>query len=219
MGLFGKTPEKSPKEQVQEWSSKLRKECRQLDRQIRGIQREEEKVKRSLKEAAKKGDREVCVILAKEVIRARKAISKIHSSKAQINSVVLSMKNQLATVRLAGTLQKSTEVMKSMQSLVKVPEVAHTMQELSKEMMRAGIIEEMLDDTLSVMEDQDELEEEAQEEVDKILWEVTAGQLGKAPAVADSLPASVMVETPEEEEEGEEDDVSTMQARLQALRS
>jgi len=219
MGLFGKSHDKSPKEQVNEWSGKLRKECRLLDRQIRQIQREEEKVKKSLKDAAKKGDRDVCVILAKEVMRARKSISKIHASKAQINSVMMSMKNQLATARLAGTLQKSTDIMKNMQSLVKVPEVAHTMNELSKEMMRAGIIEEMLDDTLSsAMDDGEELEEEAQEQVDKILWEVTAGQLGKAPNVSDTLPStSVRVESEEEEEEDE--DVSTMQARLQALRS
>ncbi|KAL3193134.1 hypothetical protein MRX96_058627 [Rhipicephalus microplus] len=84
MGLFGKTPERSPKEQVREWTSKLRKEGYQLDRQIRAIQRQEEGVKRSLKEAAKKNDKEVCLILAKEVLRARKAINRIHASKAQL---------------------------------------------------------------------------------------------------------------------------------------
>lgn len=61
----------------------------------KGIQREEEKVKRSLKEAAKKGDKDVCMILAKEVLRARKAISKIYTSKAHINSISMQMKNQL----------------------------------------------------------------------------------------------------------------------------
>lgn len=59
------------------------------------IQREEEKVKRSLKEAAKKGDKDTSTILAKEIIRARKAISKIYTSKAHLNSVQLQMKNQL----------------------------------------------------------------------------------------------------------------------------
>lgn len=41
-----------------------------------------------------------------------------------------------ATLRVAGSLQKSTEVMQAMQSLVRVPEVAATMRDLSKEMMR-----------------------------------------------------------------------------------
>lgn len=42
----------------------------------------------------------------------------------------------LATLRLSGSLQKSAEVMKSMQDLVKVSDVAASMRELSKEMMK-----------------------------------------------------------------------------------
>nr|CAG4651364.1 EOG090X0EF4 [Simocephalus serrulatus]SVE94524.1 EOG090X0EF4 [Simocephalus serrulatus] len=216
MGLFGKSPEPNPKDKVNEWCSKLRKESSQLDRQIRGIQREEEKVKRSLKEAAKKGDKDVCMILAKEVLRARKAISKIYTSKAHINSISMQMKNQLATLRIAGSLQRSTEVMKAMQQLIKIPEVAATMRDLSKEMMKAGIIEEMLEDTLEGLEDTEELEEAAQQEVDKVLWEITAGQLGKAPAaVTDSLPVPEATGAMAEDEE----DLEEMQSRLQALKS
>lgn len=55
--------------------------------------------------------------------------------------------------------------MQAMQRLVRIPEVAQTMQEMSKEMMKAGIIEEMLDETFEGMEDQDELEDAAQVEV------------------------------------------------------
>lgn len=178
-------------------------------------------MKKSLKEAAKKNDKDVCLILAKEVIRARKAVNRIHASKAQLNSVMMSMNHQLATLKLAGSLQRSTEVMKSMQQLIKIPEVAQTMRDLSKEMMRAGIIEEMLDDTMEGLDDQEELEEEAQEEVDKVLWELTAGTLGKAPtAVTESLPSEdIEVAGPSTVVDEEEDDVSKMQERLQALRS
>lgn len=56
---------------------------------------EEAKVQKSLKDAAKKGQKDVCSILAKEIIRSRKAVNKIHSSKAQLNSIELGMKNQL----------------------------------------------------------------------------------------------------------------------------
>lgn len=46
----------------------------------------------------------------------------------------------LAVVRVAGSLQKSTEVMKAMQSLVKIPEIQATMRELSKEMMKVSVM-------------------------------------------------------------------------------
>ncbi|XP_074948261.1 charged multivesicular body protein 3 isoform X1 [Phalacrocorax aristotelis] len=182
------------------------------------IQREEEKVKRSIKDAAKKGQKDVCVILAKELIRSRKAVSKLYASKAHMNSVLMGMKNQLAVLRVAGSLQKSTEVMKAMQNLVKIPEIQATMRELSKEMMKAGIIEEMLEDTFESLEDQEEMEEEAEMEIDKILFEITAGALGKAPSkVTDALPepepmgAAAAVD--------EEEDIEAMQSRLATLRS
>ncbi|XP_060637315.1 charged multivesicular body protein 3 isoform X2 [Anolis sagrei] len=222
MGLFGKTPEKPPKELINEWSLKIRKEMRVIDRQIRDIQREEEKVKRSIKDAAKKGQKDVCVVLAKEMIRSRKAVSKLYASKAHMNSVLMGMKNQLAVLRVAGSLQKSTEVMKAMQNLVKIPEIQATMRDLSKEMMKAGIIEDMLEDTFESMEDQEEMEEEAEMEIDKILFEITAGALGKAPS-------KVMDALPEHEPEGataaavvddeEEEDIEAMQSRLATLRS
>lgn len=43
--------------------------------------------------------------------------------------------------------------------------------------LQAGIIEEMMDDAFESMEDQDELEEEADAEVEKVLWELTAGMI------------------------------------------
>lgn len=52
-------------------------------------------MKRSIKDAAKKGQKDVCVILAKELIRSRKAVSKLYASKAHMNSVLMGMKNQL----------------------------------------------------------------------------------------------------------------------------
>jgi charged multivesicular body protein 3 len=86
-------------------------------------------------------------------------------------------------------------------------------------MMKAGIIEEMLDEVLDdQLEVDDELEEEAQKEVDKVLWELTAGQLGSAPAaVSDTLPSVSEGATASVVDEDE--DISEMQQRLQALRS
>ena len=54
-----------------------------------------------------------------------------------------------------------------MQQLIKMPEIAKTMEDMSREMMKAGIIEEMLEDTMETLEPED-MEEEAAEEVDKV---------------------------------------------------
>lgn len=53
-------------------------------------------------------------------------------------------------------------------------------------------MEEMLEDTLQ-MEDDEELEEEADAEVDKVLYDLTEGKLGQAGTVKDELPVRDLV--------------------------
>lgn len=68
---------------------------------------------------------------------------------------------------------KLLETKNMMLSLVKIKEVQATMQELSKEMVKAGIIEEMLEGTFESMDNREEIEEEAEIEIDKMLFEIT----------------------------------------------
>ncbi len=61
-----------------------------------------------------------------------------------------------AQMKLVGSIQSSTEVMKAMSSLMRLPELQQTMQNMSKEMMKMGIIEEMMEDTMEALDDIDE---------------------------------------------------------------
>ena len=64
-----------------------------------------------------------------------------------------------------------------MSQLVKLPEIQKNMVELSKEMVREGVIKDMLDDVKE--EDEEETMNADQEEVDKIIVEITTGREGK----------------------------------------
>lgn len=68
-----------------------------------------------MKDAAKKGQKDVCVVLAKEMIRSRKAVSKLYASKAHMNSVLMGMKNQLGKTAL--TLQPPQYCWRSFEQL------------------------------------------------------------------------------------------------------
>lgn len=48
--------------------------------------------------------------------------------------------------------------MKTISSVIRVPEVMHTMRDLSKEMAKAGIIEEMVGDAMDSVMDDDTIE-------------------------------------------------------------
>lgn len=60
-----------------------------------GIQREEQKVKASIKASVKRNDLGNAKLLAKELVRSRKATNRLHTSKATMNSVMMQMENQL----------------------------------------------------------------------------------------------------------------------------
>lgn len=125
-------------------------------------------------------------------------------------------------MKMAGCMKTSTEVMKSMQNLIKLPELQKVAQDLSKEMMRAGIIDEMINDSLDNVLDDDDTDELADEEVEKVLLEITQGKLKDLPSVAtgsvgtDRNKIGVAAATADL---SDEEDADEMTKRLEALRS
>lgn len=109
-------------------------------------------------------------------------------------------------------MQKSVEVMTLMNSLMRVPQMNAVMMAMSREMEKAGLMEEMMDDTLSSMDDEEELDDAAEEEVDKALDDVLAGVRGPSARVPQGMQQAAV------EDEEEEEDVET-QKRLAALKA
>ncbi|KAF7805639.1 vacuolar protein sorting-associated protein 24-like protein 1 [Senna tora] len=184
-------PKSNPQQQLRDWQRKLRQECRNIERQIRDIQREEKNVQKAIRDAAKRNDmgsaKPTNLIprkaLAKELVRSRRTVNRLHENKAQLNSISMHLGESVAIARTVGHLSKSAEVMKLVNNLMKAPEVAVTMQEFSKEMTKAGVIEEIVNDAVDTALDSEDIEDEIEEEVDKVLTAIageTAAQLPEA---------------------------------------
>jgi len=174
---------------VRNWQHKLKSESRQLDREIRQLDAASRSAKATVKQLAVKGDVKSARILAKEVVRSDKQKNKLYVSKARLGSIGVQLNQQLAMLKVTGSLQKSTEIMKLSNNLVKLPQISSAMRDMSMEMTKAGIMEEMLEDTLE-MEDNDEIEEEADAEVEQVLFDLTNGKLGQAGSVKTELPTT-----------------------------
>jgi charged multivesicular body protein 3 len=160
--------------------SQLRSEQRQLDREMRNIDASVSKAKAEVKRLAKKNDLKSAKLLAREVVRSNAQRNRLATSKARLNSIGLQLNHQMAMYKVTGAMGKSAEIMKMSNQLVKLPEMSAAMRQMSAEMVKAGIMEEMMEDTLDsgvLGEDEEELEEEAQGQVDKILFELTDGEL------------------------------------------
>lgn len=117
--------------------------------------------------------------------------------------------------KIEGSIKNSVGIMKDVNMLVKLPELTGTMQELSQELVKAGIIEEMMEDSLPNNELLEGEDEEAEEEVDKVLGEILKDKV-QAPAVPVDQPMEPAVE---EDEMDSEEMMAQMRGRLEALRS
>lgn len=210
-------PKPNPSQVLRDWQRRLRQECRSIDRQIRDIQREETNVQKAIREAAKRNDMGSAKALAKEIVRSRKTVNRLHENKAQLNSISLQLGESVAVARTVGHLSKSAEVMKLVNSLMKAPEVALTMQEFSKEMTKAGVIEEMVNDALDDALDSEDIEEETEEEIDKVLTAIAGETAAALPVAARKEKLKQSVEHAEGGDDEEE--LEELRARLDKVRS
>lgn len=202
----------------------IRQNTRKLDRDIQQLHSLEGKTKTYIQQASRRGQRnpsqakqaaQETRIFARELIRVRKQNARLATSKAQLQSVGMQVNEAFSVRKIEGSLKASTGIMKDVNSLVRMPELTGTMRELSQELVKAGIIEEMVDDTLSndnLLEGEDE---EAEIEVDKILNEILKKPEVKQPVQA--LPEEAT--EPAEEEIDREEILEQMRGRLEALKS
>jgi len=220
-GIFG-PKKKTPEEMAKEWKLKLNGEQRNIDRQVRKIQQELKKVEKAAKASAKQGDMVATRMIAREIVHSRVAVKRLIKAKTQINSVQMQLQQQMSQMKLAGSISKSTDVMKHMNRLCRVTEISAVMQQMSAEMTKAGLIEEMVNDTLDDALNDDVSEGEAEEEVNRVIEDVLQDKLGPARVARSGLPQTAQAAAaaqPAEQEVEENDEMDdAFQARLAALR-
>lgn len=155
---------------------------------------------------------------AKELLRVRKHEQRVATSKATLDSVRMQVEEAFAMRKIEGSIKASVGIMKDVNMLVKLPEISGTMRELSQELVKAGIIEEMVGDSLPESELVEDEEEEAEAEVDKVLGEILKDRVQGTQVPVEPVTAPVEAQ-PEEEEINSEEMLAQMRGRLEALKS
>ncbi|KAK3387113.1 Snf7-domain-containing protein [Podospora didyma] len=225
-----------PQAQVRKCNMLLRSNMRKIDRDIAAVKAAEAKTKKLIVDADRRGqrnpsskkqaDREVRDF-ARELISQRKAASRLVTGKAQLGSVQMQVNEAFALRKIEGSIRASVGIMKDVNTLIRLPELTGTMQELSVELMKAGIIEEMIAENLPETDMLEDEEGEADMEVDKVLGEIlkdrmeTTGTLPSAPLPqqGQKVPAKQQQVEEEEDEDDTEAMMDQMRNRLEALRS
>ncbi|MCJ1456342.1 Vacuolar protein-sorting-associated protein 24 [Mycoblastus sanguinarius] len=215
-----------PAAQMRKCNSLIRSNTRKLDRDISQLKILDQKTRQYILAASKRGQKnpsqakqaaQETRTFAKEMIRIRKQSSRLATSKAQLQSVQMQVNEAFSVRKIEGSIKASTGIMKDVNTLVRLPELTGTMRELSQELMKAGIIEEMVGDSLPDDELLEGEDDEAETEVDKVLGEVLQGKLGKAKV--DEKPSEEEPVAEEEDLENQEATLEQMRGRLEALKS
>lgn len=198
-------------------NSLLRKNKRELDRSLNQLKPLQKKSESLIKKAVKAGDYKSARIYAKELIGIKNQYNKLYTSRTRIESINMTLNEQWQMNKLTQSIASSTVIMKDVNALVRVGAISQSMQELSKELTKAGIINEMMDDMVD-LEIDDELEEESAEQVNQIISELTEDKLNKI-NTQPILEFSQEVQEQEEESVEEEDQqaLDEMRQRLKAL--
>lgn len=116
--------------------AQLRSEQRALDREVRSLDQACTKTKAEAKRLAKKGDEKNARMLAKEIALGRHRRERLVVGKARMNSIQLQLQQQLAMFKVTGAMQKSSEVMKLSNQLIRLPQLQQSMRSMSQEMMK-----------------------------------------------------------------------------------
>ncbi|KAK3196550.1 Vacuolar protein-sorting-associated protein 24 [Lecanicillium sp. MT-2017a] len=215
-----------PQAQARKCNSLLRSNIRKIERDIQNSRQGEYKAKSLILQADKRAQREPSRAaqaqkevrdFAKALLQQRKATARLITAKAQLSSVQMQVNEAFAVRKIEGSIKASVGIMKDVNRLIKLPQLSSTMSDLSAELMKAGIIEEMVDD---VLPEDGEVEGESEAEVDKVLGEILKDKKEKEPTLpAAPVPAPEMPSVEDAEEEDPEIMMDQMKNRLDALRS
>ncbi|GAA5979082.1 hypothetical protein JCM11641_004967 [Rhodosporidiobolus odoratus] len=193
--LFGRT--KTPAERLRQHQRALQKAQRELDRERSKLESQEKKLVMDIKNGARKGEMGSCKVMARDLVRTRRYISKFYTMKTQLQAVSLRIQGMRSGQQMAEAMKGATKAMSLMSRQLNLPQIQSILQNFEKESAVMDMKEEMMGDAIDDAMD-DEVGETEEEEGDRILDEVLAEigvgvgqQLGDTPT---SLPSTTLSE-------------------------
>merc|ERR1719283_497329 len=139
---------------------------------------------------AKAGQMDAVKIMAKDLVRTRKAVKKFMLMKANIQAVSLKIQTLKSQNSMAQAMKGVTKAMMMMNKQMKLPEIQKIMQEFEKQSEIMDMKEEMMNDVIDDAMGDDDEEEESDAIVNQVLDELglqLTDQLTAVPVAGGSI--------------------------------
>jgi len=180
--LFNKP---NPKEQQRQNERALRQTERELQKDRWDLDRQEKQLEGDIRKMAKQGNKDGCVVLAKQLVNLRKQRTRSYGMSAKVSGVNAQSKAMNSNMKMAQVMKTTADTMTNMNKQINPMQVAKTMQEFEKANAKMEMSEEMINDTLDGMLDEDGDEEEQDRIVSQVMDELgieLSGKLSEAPS-------------------------------------
>jgi hypothetical protein len=172
--LFGSAPDTSPAGVVRKQKKLLQKERRAIDREIRELDALIERNKGLAKRDAKHGNLDGAKALAHEIAHSCLQRLRLWRAGTELDAISSDLTAQLASVRVAGTLGFSAQIMAKLNKLYSLDRTRALVTAFATELDRNRILTESLTEALeSATEPADTSDEPREQEVlDSVLREI-----------------------------------------------
>ena len=209
MSNFSNPFKKQPtaKEAAKGVKKEVRSSQRELDRELRDIDRREQQLIADITKQARDGRETTVRVLARNLVQLRSSRERLLKARGTVGSMSAQASAMAASITVADSLQKTSKVMNKMNASVQKSS-AMSVAAFQKEAERMNMTEEAMGDMLSEAFDDDE--DEADAVVGQVLAEVgldTTKDLHDAPTAT----------LPEPEAAAEKDDTDALLRQLNAL--
>ena len=164
--MFGK--EKPLKEQLRENKRTITRAIRELDRETRSLQKEEQRLTIEIKKMARENQMKAVKIMAKDLVRTRQYITKFIEMRSHLQGCALKLQTVKSHAAMAEAMSSTAKAMSKMNKAVNVPSINKMMAEFERENMKAEMMQEMMGDAI----DDALADENDEEEEDRIVAQV-----------------------------------------------
>jgi len=166
------------------WIVRLRMIERRMGRQRQKLKSEEKKMMREVESAITRGDTDEARLYAKDVAKTRRMALTTQRIQSRVKAMTFKLEQAHAMESMSRDMVGLVRALKSVNASLRIPQLEHVIVDMENEMTQLDMATEAVDEGLELT---DLGSEEIDEDVEKIIGELSAG---KAAAAASALPSA-----------------------------
>ncbi|ELP87769.1 charged multivesicular body protein 2A, putative [Entamoeba invadens IP1] len=169
MSFFHK---KTPQEIVREQKLNIGRSIREITRESKRLEREELKLTNEIKKQARAGRTNTVKVMAADLVRTKQQIDKLQTVVAQLNSTKMKLTEMSSMVAVNDAMSGVTNAMRKVNEATKLPAMQKVVNDFEKQNNELGIKTTMVGEMVNDSYQGENIEEQTELEVDKVLTEI-----------------------------------------------